>query len=140
MVYTDSEGGYHALPLTNEWLIRKSSPRAFIPAQMPAPRATAVSAWEPSLISRPRDLAIYPRTAGIRLDPPTITSSSTAKAGGPLSTSSVDKLCLVFDFGGGTLDVSLVERGAQGHGGIRLGAVADLPAQGFSGGSRSWRA
>ena len=26
MVYTDSEGGYHALPLTNEWLIRKSSP------------------------------------------------------------------------------------------------------------------
>ena len=68
---------------------RRPSARAFIPAQMPAPRATAVSAWEPSLISRPRDLAIYPRTAGIRLDPPTITSSSTAKAGVPLSTSTL---------------------------------------------------
>ena len=63
----------------------KSPARAFMPEQMPAPTAMAVSGRAPAAGSRPRALAMYRRTAGMWLDPPTITSSSSSSAPTPAS-------------------------------------------------------
>ena len=59
--------------------------RAFMPEQMPAPTAMAVSGRAPAAGSRFRALAMYRRTAGMWLEPPTITSSSSSSAPTPAS-------------------------------------------------------